>query len=109
MQGVHRRGGGVVSTDLERFRDHARHCADWQPGDLAAACKERTAFGTPKPADHANCGRGWCGCPCHAPTDAERALWGRLADEVDRWLTEGLEEAQAPDEPLWGHDKGASE
>lgn len=75
-----------MSTDLERFRDHARERADWQTGEPKAARRERTAFGTSKPADHANCGGGTCGCRCHEPTPAERSLWQRLADEVDDYL-----------------------
>lgn len=73
-----------MSTDLERFREHARERANWQPGDLRAACRDRTAFGTPKPADHTNC--GGCGCMCHKPTDRERVMWRALADEIDDYL-----------------------
>lgn len=76
-----------MATDLERFRDHARERADWQPGEPKAACRDRTAFGTPKPVDHVNCGGGPCGCSCHAPSDAERRLWEQLATEIDRYLT----------------------
>ena len=71
-------------SDLTNLRDHARARADWQPGDLRAACRERTSFGTPKPADHANC--GGCGCTCHQPSDYERAMWRQIADEVDAYL-----------------------
>lgn len=71
-------------SDLTDLRDHARARADWQSGDLRAACKERTAFGTPKAADHANC--GGCGCDCHRPTDRERAMWQQIADEIDGYL-----------------------
>lgn len=73
-------------SELERFRDHCRERADWQPGESRAACKDRTAFGTPKPFDHANCGGYRCGCDCHAPTDADRDLFRRLADEIDDHL-----------------------
>lgn len=71
-------------SDLTRLRDHATERANWQPGDLKAACKDRTSFGTPKPADHANC--GGCGCRCHEPTDAERHLWRQIAGEIDTYL-----------------------
>lgn len=72
---------------LTEFRDHARERASWQPGERRAACKERTVFGAPKPPDHVNCGGHRCGCECHKPTDAERDLWTRLADEIDAHLT----------------------
>ena len=81
-----KRLGGTDQTDLTRFRDHARERADWQPGPPKAACRDRPVFGTPKPADHTNCGGGRCGCACHAPTDAERELWELLAGEIDRHL-----------------------
>jgi hypothetical protein len=74
-------------SELTTFRDHARARADWQPGTARAACRERTAFGTSKPADHANCGGGDCGCACHQPTDRERAMWKALADEIDDYLS----------------------
>lgn len=83
-----------MATELERFRDHCRERAEWKPGEAKAACRDRTAFGTHKPADHANCGGGSYGCDCHAPTDRERALWAQLADEIDDYLT-------ADDAPLW--------
>jgi hypothetical protein len=86
-------------TDLTAFRDHCRQRADWQSGDLRAACRERTAFGTPKPPDHANCGGHRCGCRCHEPTPRERALFQQLADEIDAYL-QGDESAE--DEPLFG-------
>lgn len=73
-------------SDLTRFREHCRERAEWQPGEPRAACRDRTVFGTPKPADHANCGGHHCGCDCHAPTDAERALFARLAAEIDDYL-----------------------
>lgn len=83
-------------SELERFRDHCRERATWQRGKARAACLERTSFGTPKSADHANCGGGDCGCECHEPTDAERALFVQLASEIDEYLH------PADDEPLWG-------
>lgn len=73
-------------THLDDLRDHAQERANWQPGDPKAACRDRTAFGTPKPADHANCGGNRCGCDCHRPTDRERHLWQQIADELDAYL-----------------------
>ena len=73
-------------SDLTQLRDHARERADWQPGDPKAACKDRTSFGTPKPADHVNCGGGRCGCRCHEPTEAERHLWRQIAGEIEDYL-----------------------
>ena len=87
-----------MTTDLERFRDHARERADWQPGEPRPACRDRTSFGTPKPPDHVNCGGGRCGCTCHAPTDAERALWVQLAGEIDRYLANTTGRPQ-----IWNH------
>jgi hypothetical protein len=65
-------------SDLSDFRDHCRERAGWQPGEPRAACKDRTAFGTPKPADHANCGGYKCGCECHrylSPEDEGASLF----------------------------------
>jgi hypothetical protein len=73
-------------THLTEFRDHCRERASWLPGEPRMACRDRTAFGTPKPPDHANCGGHRCGCDCHAPTDADRELFTRLADEIDAYL-----------------------
>jgi len=74
-------------SELTDFRDHARARADWQPSPgLRAACRDRTEFGTPKRPDHANCGGDRCGCDCHRPTDRERVMWQRLADEIDNYL-----------------------
>jgi hypothetical protein len=83
-----------MASELERFRDHCRERADWRAGEPRVACRERTSFGTPKPADHANCGGGDCGCTCHEPTDRERALFRQLADEIDAYLSHD-------DAPLW--------
>ena len=74
-------------SDLTEFRDHCRERADWLPGPCRVACREATIFDTPKPADHVNCGGARCGCYCHAPTDRERDLFARLADEIDAYLT----------------------
>jgi hypothetical protein len=82
-------------SDLTDFRDHASERANWQPGNKRDACKGRTAFGTLKPPDHVNCGGYRCGCDCHRPSDAERVLWARLADEIDSYL-----EPAPEDQPL---------
>ena len=71
-------------SDLTDLRDYARARADWRPGIPRAACRDRTAFGSPKLADHRNC--GGCGCDCHAPTDSERAMWHQIAEEIDGYL-----------------------
>jgi len=90
---------GVVS-ELTAFRDYARERAEWQPGAMRAACLDRTVLGTPKPADHANCGGYQCGCRCHEPKPADRALFARLADEIDAYLSSEA----GDDEPLFGGD-----
>lgn len=87
-------------SELERFRDHCRERAAWAPGTPRAACRERTAFGTPKPPDHANC--GGCGCDCHAPRADERALFTQLADEIDAYLAGADESADAG---LWSEEE----
>lgn len=75
-------------SDLTDLRDHARERADWTPdGPIRMACAQRTAFGTTKPPDHANCGGLRCGCECHRPTDKERHLWKQIATEIDAYLT----------------------
>ncbi len=74
-------------NELTVLRDHARAKADWAPGAKRGACQDHTAFGSPKPADHANCGGLRCGCDCHRPTDRERALWTQIADEIDAYLS----------------------
>lgn len=61
-----------MSTELERFRDHARTMANSTPGTRVRASwnggwREQTVKVGDMP-------------------DAERALWARLADEVDAHL-----------------------
>lgn len=86
-----------MATELETFRDHCRKMADptaWAkahrlPYARSPRCFERT---------HTACEWGWqsCKCTCHdadrpkPPTDEERALWTRLADEVDAYLAGDL-------------------
>lgn len=59
---------------------------------------------------HEDCLWGWqsCGCTCHdddrpaQPTDSERVLWARLADEIDHWLEYGLDDdPEIHTEPMW--------
>lgn len=85
----------VGVSDLIRHRDYYRERAEWQSnGELRAACSNRTAFGTTKTPDHANCGFHGCGCECHRPTPAERDLWTLLADEIDAFLAREREPEQ---------------
>ena len=88
-------------SDLTTLRDHARARADWQPGETRVVCKDRTVFGTPKPADHTNC--GGCGCGCHEPTEYERHMWRQIADEVDGYL-----DRTAPQVDLFGEESEPS-
>jgi hypothetical protein len=79
-------------SELETLRKHALERARWEPASgLRAACLEHTSFGTPKPADHANCGGHRCGCYCHRPTDKERKMWRQIADEITAYLAPGEE------------------
>ena len=78
-------------SELETFRDHCRKRVDWQRGEPRLACKDRTIFGAPKPPDHANCGGHECRCRCHEPSDRDRELFRRLADEIDAYLSDGDE------------------
>ena len=90
-------------SDLEKFRDYCRERVNWQRGEPRAACKDRTAFDTPKPPDHANCGGGSCGCRCHEPTSRDRGLFRRLAREIDTYLADEIDaHLSNDDEPLWG-------
>lgn len=66
-----------MSTDLEDFRNHCRRMA-----------KATTI--TPVRLD----GRLVSSSP------AERALWTRMADEIDHWLKHGLD-TDDHTEPLW--------
>ena len=81
-------------SDLTEFRDHCRRMANGGPTPPS-----RTAYWcTPVyvrglPGEHVQCMEGAesCRCDCHPrpvpPTDAERALFARLADEIDDYLT----------------------
>lgn len=63
-----------MSTELARFRDHCRR--------MAAADTRAVNIGTRTRPEWAY------------PTDRERELWTRLADEIDAYLT--------PDDPAPG-------
>lgn len=79
-------------SDLEQFRDHARHMAGPFDGTTKSPpCSGRTfknrdrETGQPQ---HRWCPGGLtCRCSCHEPTPADRRLWAQLADEIDRHLT----------------------
>lgn len=68
-------------SELERFRDHARRMATAEHVDH---CRAKTPLGR----------RGWWRWAHPDPacegcvTDADRALWTRLADEIDAYLTD---------------------
>lgn len=94
-------------SELETFRDHCRAMADWKPPEphikVGAWCRDlRTeyphieALDEGKP-DHGMCTWDKCACPCHprppGPSDADRALFARLADEVDAYLASDDEPA----------------
>lgn len=83
----------MSSTDLKRFRDHCRRKAAQtdieRPQGISAPCARPGFLGL----THDDCrdGHERCRCECHdgdreqPPTEAERALWERLADEVDAY------------------------
>jgi hypothetical protein len=73
-------------TELTRFADYASERAGWQQGPPRAACREASFFGEQLPASHTLCSGVRCGCACHEPTDSDRALWKRLADEITAYL-----------------------
>lgn len=78
-----------MSTDLEQTRDHARKMAgaEHRP-DCRGQRPARTCPTPNEPHPEHDLARwitclGWCpGCV----TDAERALWSQLADEIDAYL-----------------------
>lgn len=81
-------------SDLTTFADHARAMADAQHKPECCIARYHVGWGSfagydyPDPA-----------CP-GCVTDADRALWTRLADEADAWLArddeEGLFDAETP-------------
>lgn len=66
--------------------DHARARAAWEPGKPSWACKDwnSSIFSEPANHDHKFC--HGCGCECHRPSDRDRQLWTRIADEIDGYL-----------------------
>lgn len=96
-------------SDLTTFRDHCRMMAD--PAAWAKAHRlplARSPWCLPR-RNHELCEWGWqsCRCPCHdtdrpkPPTDAERDLWTRLADEIDAYLAGRDSDPVDHTEPLW--------
>lgn len=96
------------------LRDHCRKMAAapdvvQRPKGISGACRPPAALKLDE--DHDGCPWGWQGCACphhdadrpQPPTDSERALWTHLADEIDTWLTNGLEEIdpETHTTPLW--------
>jgi len=83
-------------SDLTDARDHARAMAARTSDPNAGVRQCRWCHWQDtwvRDQDHKPCllPEGKCGCRCHppiyVPTDAERALWARLADEIDDYLT----------------------
>ena len=104
-------------SDLETFRDHARRLSESAHRDdctrihrivkLSRWLEDRGLDGTLScPSEEGHEPHGWIGqhgmdwaCPglcAGCATDTERALWAKLADEIDAYLAPG------DDEPLWG-------
>lgn len=83
-------------TDLTDFRDHARKMAAFvDPRDagtvMGGYCAVfRNVYGDPiLEARHDQCTDRTCCCDCHprdAISDTDRALFARLADEIDTYL-----------------------
>lgn len=87
-----------MSTDLEQARDHARwmagrtrtkashHCR----GDLHDRCRGTIRLGGSP-----------CECACHpgapAISEADRALWAQIADEIDQHLADQAEHEEQGD------------
>ena len=90
------------SPHLLAFRDHARAKAEQteleRPTALSGACRHSGFMGL----THSDCqmSPASCGCTCHdagrepVPSDSDRALWTRLADEIDDYLAATLDDGQ---------------
>lgn len=106
-------GGEVERGGLSTFRDHCREMANWQPpaprkphikvGQWCLDMRAQIGAGDEWGPKHDQCTWDDCACSCHpkpepptGPTDAERELWARLADEIDEY--------QAGDERLGGDE-----
>lgn len=82
-------------SDLTDARDHARKMAAASGILPASAYKSAACLGLFQGLGHASCsgvsqvGKR-CPCACHpkpAPSPQDVALWTRLADEIDAYLT----------------------
>lgn len=71
-------------SDLTRFRDHCRRMAKTQ--HLGGCSADHPAMMW-RPADER--------CP-GCVSDADRALWAQLADEIDAYLAGQLEDGEEP-------------
>lgn len=81
-------------SELEEFRDHARHMADFEPSSSNSSKGWFCQTSRWKPhAEHEKCETLRCRCSCHAPKDQDRAVWTRLANEVDGYLENHLDDA----------------
>lgn len=78
-------------SDLTETRDHLRSIAEWKPPVMRSKPGYSCHIGY---HDICQMPEGRCPCDCHedarptGPTDAERALAARLADEIDEYLAE---------------------
>ncbi len=107
-----------MATELEQFGDYARAMATWvDPRDRAtrrsAWCRPDYPFAINLP-DHERC-NGYigalerfqarpklCACTCHpraVVSDADAALWARLADEIDAHLNASDQDPPLFEEP----------
>lgn len=68
------------SRQLIAFAKYARERAEWPQSDRPLP------ICSGKHPSHATCSGNLCGCECHRPTDAERALFAQLADEIDSYV-----------------------
>lgn len=71
-----------MASDLARFRDHCRAMAQSRPTDRISAVWHP--------------GEAAFAMPVGEISDAERDLWRRLADEVDRYLSGADESVETP-------------
>lgn len=80
-------------SSLTSFRDHCREMADPPKPAKSQVGGWCQAFGKRMPVDHDKCTAAWCHCGCHPrnapPSPEDRALWIRLADEIDAYLSGG--------------------
>lgn len=77
-------------SELSVFRDHCRTMAAWKSGRGCERCRGNHnpwTVTTWREPNHDACQGGDCRCECRKPSKADRALFKRLADEVDAYLT----------------------